>query len=193
MNFKHSVLSVLSVLPILFIHSVVAMLMMSSVAFAQQEQGSDADGVDAVRRVGQLPYEVIVRPRVNRAHLRDLIQKVEQDFFDRFNELNPDDFYDIDCYRVKPTGTHLTGRICEPEFHTYFRSENASESMMLMISESPFMFLYSPRALKAELSPYYDRLTAMLEDHYSSDAELNAIGEALAELKDRLENYGREQ
>lgn len=170
----------------LSILSFLIMLLMPGVAGAQEEQGDDSG-----TRVGQLPYEVIVRPRVNRAHLRDLIHKVEQDFFDRFNELNPDDFYDIDCYRVRPTGTHLTGRICEPEFHTYFRAENASESMMLMISESPFMYLYSPRGLKSELSPYYDRLTAMLEDHYRSDEELHAIGEALAELKDRLQNYGR--
>lgn len=176
----------------LIVLSVLTTLVMSSAAIAQREQGSEADvdDVDDVRRVGQLPYEVIVRPRVNRAHLRDLIQKVEQDFFARFNELNPDDFYDIDCYRIRPTGTHLTGRICEPEFHTYFRSENASESMMLMISESPSMFLYSPRALKTELSPYYDRLTAMLEEHYGSDTELRAIGEALAELKERLQSYG---
>lgn len=170
--------------------SLLITLLLPNVGSAQQEQSDAAESGEAVSRVGQLPYEVIVRPRVNRAHLRDLIHKVEQDFFDRFNELNPDDFYDIDCYRVRPTGTHLTGRICEPEFHTYFRSENASESMMLMISRSP-MFLYSPRALKSELSPYYDRLTAMLEDHYGSDTELRAIGKALAELKDRLENYGK--
>ena len=81
-----------------------------------------------------LPYEVIVTPNVTKKDLRQLIQQVEEDFFARFNELNIDDDYDVICYRYTPTNSHISRRVCEPNFKIRARADNASETAFALIT-----------------------------------------------------------
>jgi len=147
--------------------------------------------------IGQLPYEIVVRPQISRAGLRDLIQKVEEDFYERFNELNIDDFYDIVCYKFLPTMTHIPERRCEPLFLMRSRNLNASETAMILGLKDRgarrSAFLFTPRMLQKENKPDFVVLQDMMEEFTQSDTEFRSIGNALAELKSRLENYGSEQ
>lgn len=187
------------------------------IAVAAQQVGSeDTDNVDSSRtdneqvetaaaqsgaareqRVGQLPYEVIVRPRITRRDLRQLISKVEEDFFSRFNEINIDDAYDIVCYRQTPIMSHISERVCEPRFTMDTRNLNASEVTMLLGGSGVWTpgggrsaYVLTPRTLQRENRTDYEVLQEKMEELTRTDAEFRSIGNALAELKQRLEEFG---
>ena len=169
------------------------MLLMSGMAGAQQEKN------DAAEVVGSLPYEVIVRPRVTRAHLRELITKVEDDFFAKFNELNIDDAYDIACYKHTPIMSHISERVCEPWFVLNTRNLNSTEVTMFLgnagkgvAGSERSAYLLTPRALNRETSSDYEILQEKMEELTRSSPEFRSIGNALAELKARLEKFGDE-
>ncbi len=168
-------------------------------ASADQSQ-SDAQQ-DAIEQtvVGTLPYEVVVRSRISRRGLRELIQRVEDDFFDKFNELNIDDYYDVICYKHTPTMSHISERICEPRFIMETRNLNASEVTMLIgnvgkwtAGSAKSAFAFTPRTLHREKRSDYEILQEKMEELTSADSEFRSIGNALAELKARLENYESE-
>jgi len=176
------------------IATALCMVFLPGVAVSQ-EVADDALENEAV--VGQLPYEVIVRPQITRAGLRDLIQEVEEDFYERFNELNIDDFYDIVCYKFLPTMTHIPERRCEPLFLMRSRNLSVSETTMILgatgYGARRSALLLTPRALQKENKPDFGVLQEKMEELTRSDTEFRSIGNALAELKSRLENYGSEQ
>ena len=74
----------------------------------------DDDVIELTQQASSLPYEVVITPTITRLNLRKLIVDVEDDFFEKFNELNLDDDYDVACYKEKITISHITTRICEP-------------------------------------------------------------------------------
>ncbi|RYG81027.1 hypothetical protein EON77_07880 [bacterium] len=61
--------------------------------------------------------EVVIKGRLERlAELRKAIDAAEDRAYARYNELNDDDAYDIECTDRAPTGRRLTGRYCEPKY-----------------------------------------------------------------------------
>jgi hypothetical protein len=69
-----------------------------------------------------------VEIRGTRARLRELreeIVRLEDRFYQRFNDLNTDDQYDVHCNMEQPTGTLLRYRVCKPEFVETATSEEA--------------------------------------------------------------------
>lgn len=146
------------------------------------------------------PYEIIIQPTLTRTHLRGLIQTVEEDFFDRFNELNIDDDYDIVCYKHTPTMSHISERVCEPLFLLRARGENSSEVTFLLGSTSKDAVnqasgsanLQTPDVMKRNMKREFNILQEKMEELNSSDDELRSIGSVLAQLKARLKNFGRE-
>ena len=175
------------------------LLAVASLILSVQAQGQQAEVQEKEEVVGSLPYEVIVRARVTRAHLRQLITKVEDDFFTKFNELNLDDAYDIACYKHTPTMSHISERVCEPWFVLHTRNLNSSEVTMFIGSTGKWTpgsarsaYILTPRTLQRETRSDYEVLQEKMEELTQSDAEFRSIGNALAELKSRLENFGDE-
>ncbi len=143
------------------------------------------------------PYEIVITPTISRAGLRDLIAGVEEDFFTKFNELNIEDAYDIVCYKYTPTMSHISRRVCEPIFMLKTRSDMASRVATLLGSKwvgtrtSADMFHTSDHELVKEKRDDYRILQELMEEFTQSDREFREIGEVLAQLKSRLENYNR--
>lgn len=72
-----------------------------------------------------LPEVEIRGTRARLRELRDEIVRLEDKFYQRFNELNTDDQYDVHCNMEKPTGTLLKYRVCRPVFVETATSEEA--------------------------------------------------------------------
>lgn len=166
-----------------------AFLSFSMNSLAQEDTAEEADR--SVGAESELPYQITVRGRVTRARLRNLIRDVQEDFFKKFNELNIDDAYDVHCYKYTPTMSHISHRICEPAFQIDARAENAAEAAFILgctgICGDPDLF--SPRLLHRTLKPNFEILQAKLEELTRENADFRQIGNVLAELKYRLENY----
>lgn len=143
-----------------------------------------------------LPYELEVTPTMSRANLRVMLEKVEDDFFRRFNELNLDDAYDVACYRFTPTMSHITRRVCEPFFFISARATNAGDVMdsfgicSTCARGAPVML--SRRGLRQETHGDMEVLQEKLEAFNASDPELRSIGSALARVKSQLANFGEQ-
>lgn len=140
-----------------------------------------------------LPYEVVVTPTMNISRLRNLLFEIEDDFFAKFNELNTDDKYDVRCYKFKPARSHISRRVCEPNFYISARSENSSEIAFNLggcaTCTKPPPLVMSRSDLRFDTRKDFELLQEKLENFYATDAEFNSIGEALADIKSRIENY----
>ena len=149
------------------------------------------DGSDA------LPYQVVVKGRISRLRLRNMIEEVEEDFFAKFNELNADDAYDVYCYKYTPTMSHISKRICEPRFQIMERGLNAAEVAHILgcsgycgdTAGVASSVLYSEEDLHRVVKPDYEVLQEKLEELTRTNPEFRQIGDVLAELKYRLENF----
>ena len=61
--------------------------------------------------------EIVIKGRLERlGELRRAIQDTEDRIYARYNELNDDDAYDIECVERAPTGRRITARFCNPKY-----------------------------------------------------------------------------
>lgn len=146
------------------------------------------------------PYEMFITRQPGKANLRDLIAEVEEDFFARYNDLNPDDAYDMYCYEYTPTMSHIRKRACEPLFILQQRARNGSDlgfalggiggkgakSLGAALSS---VYLESPREMGKNMSRHYEILVENMESFTQSDRELAEIASVMEQLKFRLENF----
>ncbi len=80
--------------------------------------------------------EVIVRGR-SPAALRIQIELAEEALYDRFNEINSNDEFDIHCKEIAFTGSRMLTRFCQPNFwHT--AEERLAYDTVLMLQGSAF-------------------------------------------------------
>lgn len=143
-----------------------------------------------------LPAEIVVTPLMNRRYLRSLISQVEEDFVERFNELNLDEKYDIDCYQYSATSTHIRKEICEPIFFRRARSNDASLAAFNMTQVTTVFHLESiqiqtDRGLRQRLGQEYVVLQEKIAGLTNSDEALKTLVKNLNELNYSLENYGK--
>lgn len=169
------------------------------VIFSTWASAQDDSESNSTQQSARLPYEVVIHPTVTRSDLRELIVDVEDDFFARFNELNIDDEYDVYCYEYVPTMSHIKQRVCEPIFMIRGRGDNAAESAYILGSlcncrfgPQGNAFAMPPATMRKEKSTEYETLQEMMEQFTRSDTQFRSIGNALAELKSRLENFGKD-
>lgn len=170
-------------------------LLSSALVSAQVDTATDDTKLES-----NLPYEIIVRADVTKVALRSLIVEVEDDFWARFNELNIDDHYDVICFKYTPTMSHIRKRACEPNFYRMERAENASAYMFglggantgIPGSAKASSFLLSGTALRDEVRTGLEILQGKMEELTRTDLEFRLIGNALGDLKDRLENHGKD-
>jgi len=163
----------------------------------------DDSGSDKSEQTARLPYEVIITPTIRRGDIRKLIVQVEDDFFAKYNELNLDDDYDVACYQEKITMSHITTRVCEPWFMIKARGEASAEMAYSLGSKfgsasSPPVgaqsapMIYTVREIRQKMDPEYETLQIKMEEFTRGNLEFRSIGNALAELKSRLENFGED-
>jgi len=156
----------------------------------------DNNGNDEPQQAARLPYEVIVTPTVTRGRLQKLIIQVEDDLFAKFNELNIDDDYDVFCYEFIPTMSHIRKRVCDPAFLITARSSNSAEfasswgACSKCIKSTPT--LLPQNALRTIHGMNFEILQEKMEELTRADLEFRSIGNALAELKSRLEDFGKD-
>ena len=151
----------------------------------------DAPATDEVEQTANLPYEIIITPQITVGDLNGLIQQVTEDFIARFNELNIDDDYDIECYDYTPTMSHIRKRICEPAFLIEARADNSKEYVDTLINGGAG-FLFSSKQLVKDKDREYETLQQKFDEFTRSDKDLRGIGLVLGALKERLENFGKD-
>lgn len=162
---------------------------------AASTQDSIAENTSEIAE--EKPYQIVITGKITRTTLRNMIEKVEDDFFARFNELNIEDAYDVHCYTFTPIMTHISERICEPRFAIRTRGQNASEVMYGLMQEGVdtinaaqnSVWLMNPQSIQKEVKPDFETLQQKLEDFTRTDEDFRQIGNVLAELKYRLENF----
>ncbi len=162
---------------------------------AQKEAESASSDIESDK-----PYEIVISGRPTRAHYRQLIQDVEDDFFERFNDLNIDDEYDMYCYEYTPTMSHIKRRACEPMFMLARRAKNSSDTLFMIggggggdansVGMKLFgTYLESPAEMVKYEKGNYEILVRKMEELTQTDRELGEMADVMEQLKFRLENY----
>ncbi|MFK7864332.1 MAG: hypothetical protein AB8B95_08935 [Pseudohongiellaceae bacterium] len=174
-------------------------LLYSVLVLGQSQTVSTATG--ATGSIGSLPTEIIVTPLMNRRHLRSLIAKTEEDFVNRFNELNLDEKYDIDCYRYRSTRSHIRKRICEPKF---FRDSRRADASLAALNINQFkaggpvwgllelVQVQSDSQIRWGHSQDYQRMREKVVNLTNSDEALKTLIHNLNELSAGLKSYGKD-
>jgi hypothetical protein len=99
-------------------------------ALAVPALGQDDASVPAAPQVAGAE-EIIVRGRAA-PRLRIELELVENAFYERFNELNSRDEFDIVCMNEAPVGSHMPVRECLPEFALTAERRAAQETLRRM-------------------------------------------------------------
>lgn len=84
--------------------------------------------------------------------IRQQIIAAENDIYALFNDLNTSDGMDIVCKRVRPTMSHISVRVCEPEFVTTLRANNVGDALL------GIDILFSDMAIKNESAASMEKI-----------------------------------
>lgn len=139
----------------------------------------------AVEQQPSAPFEVIVNPILNIGDLEKLIEQAEDDMFAKYNELNLDDDYDILCQNIRPTGSHIRVRSCEPVFLDKARADNHS-FFMFMLTRGGGVELLDDRTLQRNHQKEYEELQRRMEAFTGTDAEFRALTQRVLDLRAAL-------
>src|SRR5690606_37904381 len=74
--------------------------------------------------------EVVVRGQLRQGALRMQIQRAEDEFYGRFNDINSHDDFDIHCHNVVELGSRIPRRRCEPNFWRDAQGEFARDTVI---------------------------------------------------------------
>ena len=98
--------------------------------------------------------------------------------------------------------SHITERVCEPLFLIRARGDNAFLNAFNIIGSSRSQDvtnqaktsdnLATPDTMRRNKKKEFEILQEKMEDFNRTDAELRSIGSVLAQLKARLENFGKD-
>ncbi|MEZ5490281.1 MAG: hypothetical protein R3F50_08175 [Gammaproteobacteria bacterium] len=177
----------------LSIANILLALFVSNLAVAQTEAGDSNS-----QQESETPYEVVITGQPSKAYYRELIQKVEEDYFARFNELNTDDMYDMYCYEYTPTMSHIRKRACEPLFMIRQRAaDGANLAFSFSTGGVEWGIADAIGSVQNESEVVrqnnrkrnYDALVQKIEELTLADKQLGEIANVMAQLKNRLESY----
>jgi len=91
-----------------YVISIAAIMALAASGFANaQEPAEEAD---------EVPEEITVFGQKTLLNLRFAVERAETDFFNRFNEFNDDDQYDVFCDEIAKTGSRIRRRTCWSPF-----------------------------------------------------------------------------
>ncbi len=124
---------------------------------------------------GQVVIEDLTAPQ-----LRAEIEKIQNEFYRVFNQLNEDDLFDVKCQKFTPTGSNIPQVGCEPEFVTKRRGDNANQYRLgaddLMTNDE----------IIKELQPEFEQLTAKMNALAAENEYFRELGQILQMLRGRL-------
>jgi len=129
--------------------------------------------------------EVIVRGQTLDT-LRELIREAEEAYFDRFNEINSNDEFDIHCYYRVEIGSKIPRRRCLPNFWRDRDADIGEETARLMqgsfaINSQVFVAEQEYKSLK--LAEEMERLTAEDEGMLRAVTRLANLQQTLEDSK----------
>lgn len=99
----------------------VALLVLAAPAFAQEAAAAPQPDANV---------EEVVVPGHRPANLFAEIERLEGSVYQRFNELNSNDDFDIHCFKQAPTGSNIPLRRCAPNFVIEAESQAAQNTMV---------------------------------------------------------------
>lgn len=145
-----------------------------------------------------LPTEIVVTPLMNRRDIRSLISKVQEEFINRFNQLNRDDDFDIECYKYSSTTSHIRKDVCEPKFLRRARAADASLAgfnldQTVKRYQLEAVQVQTDNGIRAGLSQEYVTLQRKVNYLSENDRALKILLENLSELNYQLDNYRRDR
>lgn len=100
-------------------------------AFGQEETGAN---VDSKAPPADVDDQIIVIGK-SPAEIRAQILKAEEAVYDRFNEINSNDEFDIHCRKETPTGSHIPRRVCQTNFWRDAQAEAGKATVEAMRGE----------------------------------------------------------
>jgi len=106
--------------------SLVVHLALGALVLAQATR-SQTQGAQAA--APSVDVEDVIVPGSKPENLRVEIERLEADVYERFNDLNSDDDFDIHCFKQAPTGSNIPVRTCAPNFVT--RAESGAAKKLL--------------------------------------------------------------
>lgn len=111
-------------------------------ATALAQNGGDA-GAERPDTPPAVDDEIIVLGR-SPAEIRAQIKAAEQAVYDRFNDINSDDEFDIHCRQEAHTGSRILRRVCQPNFWRDAQAKAGEETTRALqgsFAGNPAMFL----------------------------------------------------
>lgn len=148
-----------------------------------QESSQEGGQQGAEAPAASFDEEVIVRGQTLDT-LRDLIREAEEAYFNRFNEINSSDDFDITCYYRVEIGSRMLHRRCLPNFWRD-RDANIGEETARQMQGS---FAINSQQFVAEQEYMSQRLVAEMEQLTAEDPELLRAVTRLANLKQTLDD-----
>ena len=91
--------------------------------FAQDSETSTQPSVD-----GQIE-EITVTASATFSQLESRLEYAKLAVFNSYNDLNQDDYYDIECSFVARNGSHIVDRVCQPAFIAILEADAYQEEL----------------------------------------------------------------
>ena len=146
-----------------------------------QEQSSNETGEQIADGVTE---EIVVRGGTPAA-LRFQIERAEDAIYERFNEINSTDDFDIFCRDEVPTGSRMRHRVCKPRFWQEAQSQAGTETARTFQGS----YAMSVAVINAEALYKNELMDDELRQLAASDAQLLDAIVKLERLRTTLENY----
>lgn len=131
--------------------------------------------------------------------MRNTIDRMEEDMYRTFNDLNSSDDLDIFCISETRTTSHIIQRKCEPVFLTNLKKENAQsavaqirnaytdEGLDFALLEYGLDFIESEKTLQSLASAQYEKLGQEMLRIAQENPEISAAMLRIGELKAEYE------
>lgn len=154
-----------------------------SLAFGQEEGQESTEA--APPPTASFDEEVIVRGQTPE-RLRAQIQEAEEAYFDRFNEINSSDEFDIVCYYRVEIGSKIPRRRCLPRFWRDRErdiGEETARAMQGSYAINSQVFVAEQQYKSVQLADEMQRLTAEDDELLRAVTRLANLKQALADSK----------
>jgi hypothetical protein len=138
----------------------------------------DDDATSGRAAAPKVDDEIVVRGR-NYGFMREQIRIAEQAVYDRFNDINSSDDFDISCRREALTGSRILRRVCQAKFWRDAQADAGQAAARMMqggAAVNPAVFLAEALHKRALLEDEFRKLA-------TQDAELQDALVRLATLQ----------
>ena len=132
----------------------------------------------------ELPPLTVTGERTRSAVQREM-DAVQIQAFRLFNELNPEDDYDMDCRRERPRGSQFVHRVCKSRFHREADSQASTEFLERL---NVGMNVY--RVDRTEIDRAYDHQRELMKSLANTNPEYRELLERHYALRQEFEAKG---